>query len=299
MTYDLIALGESMVSFSPPEGRTLADAPALGVEVAGAESNTCVGLARLGFRVAWVSRLGADPFGDRVLAALGEEGVDTRWARRDAERPTGLMFKDREAGRSRYYRAGSAASELSENDLEGVPVAEARAVLVTGITALIGPRSQGAALALLRAARGLRVVDPNFRLGLWGSARRAELVAPLAESCDVLLAGGHELAELLGAGDLEALARRAAARGPREVVVRGEERVGVFEAPDRWTTADIRRVDTPDPTGAGDAFNAGYAAARLRGETPAAALGAAVRCGTAVATSPGDWAGFPRRLGGR
>jgi hypothetical protein len=73
-------------------------------------------------------------------------------------------------------------------------------VLVTGVTALIGPRPQAAALALLDRARALRIVDPNLRDGLWGSARRAELVRPLVERCDLLLAGFAELDEVLGAG---------------------------------------------------------------------------------------------------
>ena len=163
----------------------------------GAESNTCVGLARLGFRVAWVSRLGDDPPGDRI--ARGARGGRRRYALR-APRPAAADGGDVQgpasAQRVRYYRAGSAASALGPDDLEGVPVAEARAVLVTGVTALVGPGPQAAALALLGAARGLRVVDPNLRRGLPGSDRYAELVLPLVERADLVLAGEQELAEL-------------------------------------------------------------------------------------------------------
>ena len=61
--------------------------PALLVDHAGAESNTCVGLARLGLRVVWVSRLGADAAGDRILGALLQaEGVETQF-RRDTPAP--------------------------------------------------------------------------------------------------------------------------------------------------------------------------------------------------------------------
>jgi hypothetical protein len=42
----------------------------------GAESNCAIGLARLGHSVCWVSRLGRDPFGSRVLKTLRGEGVD-------------------------------------------------------------------------------------------------------------------------------------------------------------------------------------------------------------------------------
>jgi 2-dehydro-3-deoxygluconokinase len=296
--YDLIALGETMMALAPRPGESLRDAATLQVDHAGAESNTCVGLARLGFRVAWVSRLGADAAGDRIVDALAAEGVDTRWVRRDGDRPTGMMLKDPDTG-VRYYRTGSAASQLNPGDLAEVPAGDARAVLVTGVTALIGPQPHAAGLALLSAARGLRIVDPNLRAGLWGSDRRGELVRPFLERCDLLLAGDRELGELLDAGetaDPEALARRAAARGPREVVVRGAAAIGALAADGSWRTVDIRRHAAVDAIGAGDAFNAGYTAVRLRGGPLDEALRAGIRCGAAVTTAMSDTSAFPRTL---
>jgi 2-dehydro-3-deoxygluconokinase len=297
MLYDLVAFGETMIALAPPPGEIVRRTGYLLVDHAGAESTTCVGLARLGLRVAWVSRLGADAAGERILESLTGEGVDTRWVGRDPGRPTGLMLKEPGTG-VRYYRSGSAASAMGPDALLGVPVAEARAVLVTGVTALIGSEPLAAALALLGSARGLRIVDPNLRTGLWGSDRRAELVRPLIDRCDLLLAGASELLELVGDGDdgsAKALAERAQGRGPREVVVRGAASVGVLTA-DGWQELEIRRDDAVDPIGAGDAFNAGYIAVRLRGGPVDEALRAGVRCGAAVTTSPSDTAGFPRTL---
>jgi len=313
LSYDLIALGETMIALAPAPGTSLRTAPHLLVDHAGAESNTCVGLARLGFRVAWVSRLGSDAAGDRVIDALAAEGVDVRWVRRDPRRPSGLMVKEPGA-RVRYCRTGSAASDMGPDDLEEVPVADAKAVLVSGVTALIGERPQQAAVALLSAARGLRIVDPNLREGLWGSDRRAGLVLPLIDRCNLLLTGAEEVRELLGPAsgqrnarlsgsarlsaersDDEDLARRITERGPREVVVRGGATVGVL-ADGSWQTIAIQRTGAVDPIGAGDAFNAGYIAVRFRGGSIEEALHAGVRCGAAVTATPSDTAGFPRTL---
>lgn len=286
-----------MLALAPPPGESLRGAAVLAIDHAGAESNTCIGLARLGLRVAWVSRLGADAPGDRILAAIGEEGVDVRWVERDPHRPTGLMLKEPGAG-VRYYRRESAASAMGPALLDPVPVAEARAVLVTGVTALISADAHTAGLALLARARGLRIVDPNLRAGLWGSDRRAALVRTFVERCDLLLCGVSEIAEVLGAGEAnqaEALGRLAAACGPREVVVRGTETIGSF-ADGRWHQLDIRRDAAVDPIGAGDAFNAGYIAVRLGGGTVDRALRAGVECGAAVTTSVSDTEGFPRGL---
>src|SRR6187455_1195408 len=98
MEHDLIALGETMLALSPPAGESLRTAATLAIDHAGAESNTCVGLARLGLQVAWISRLGTDAAGDRVIDAIRHEGVDVQWVERDAERSTGLMLKNPGAG---------------------------------------------------------------------------------------------------------------------------------------------------------------------------------------------------------
>lgn len=59
---------------------------------------------------------------------------------------------------------------------------------------------------------------------------------------------------------------------------------------------EVRREAAADPIGAGDGFNAGYLAVRLRKGSVEDALQAGIRCGTAVATSLGDTAGFPRSI---
>ena len=292
-----------MTALAPPTGRTIETAAALVVDHAGAESNTCVGLARLGLRTAWVSRLGADPAGDRILTALQAEGIETRWVERDLERPTGLMLKQPGAA-VRYYRHQSAASIMGPDILRAVPIGRARAVLVTGVTALVGPQPHAAALALLEGGGRLRIVDPNLRDGLWGSDRRVSLVRSLIERCDLLLAGAAELEEILGSGGsdgsgrsggLDGLARRARALGPSEVVVRGATTVGAL-AGDAWHAIEIRRGDAVDAVGAGDSFNAGYIGVRLRGGSIDEALRIGVRCGAAVTAAPSDTAGFPRDL---
>ena len=286
---DLIALGETMLSLVAITG-TLADASTFRATHGGAESNACVAAVRLGLRSAWVSRLGDDEAGDRVLEALQSSGVDVRWVRRDPERSTGLMLRDT-SGSVRYWRAGSAASVMEPDALDGVPVADARAALVTGITAMIGPGPLRTATAFLdRAAEGLRAVDPNLRPGLWGSDRALELIGPLIARCDVLLAGERELGSLLGARG-ETLARRAAELGPREVVLkRGADGAAALAPDGTWRERRPVPVIDVDPVGAGDAFNAAYIAARLQGGDVDDGLDAGTSAGAEAARVFGDTA---------
>jgi len=90
---DVIALGETMRSVITVHGQNREHSVPF-VTHGGAESNACVALVRLGFGAAWVSRLGTDDAGDRVLEELRACGVDLRWVRRDPQRPTGWMFRD-------------------------------------------------------------------------------------------------------------------------------------------------------------------------------------------------------------
>jgi 2-dehydro-3-deoxygluconokinase len=289
---DVIALGETMLSLVSADA-PLSTTSELRVTFGGAEANTCVGLARLGLHATWVSRLGLDPPGERVMTSLEAAGVDVQWVRRDPDRPTGLMLRDTR-GRVCYYRNGSAASALSPDDLRGVPIAEARVVLVTGVTALLGPGPQRAAVALLDAARGLRVVDPNLRPGLWGSDRAKRLIGPLIERSDLLLGGEAELGAFVGDLHGERLARACRSLGPAEVVVkRGSAGAGALDEHGAWHDYTGEPVRDVDPVGAGDAFNAGYVAARLSGAAPLDALAAGARCGAAVASAVGDTEGFP------
>lgn len=294
--FDVLALGETMLSLVAEDG-TLATATSFRATHGGAESNACVALARAGLRVAWISRLGVDHAGDRIREALTREGVDLRWVTTDPVRPTGAMFRDRTGGLA-YLRAGSAASALDAHDLDDVPVEDARAVLVTGITAMLGPGPQRAAIELLDRATGLRMVDPNLRPGLVGSARAADLIRPLVRRCDVLVGGEHELEVVAqrAAGmddapgaDAREIATACAALGPAEVVVkRGSNGLAALGPDGMWFEVPAVPVVEHDPVGAGDACNAAYLAARLDDAAIEDALKAGAVAGAAAAGILGD-----------
>ena len=284
---DVIALGETMLSLVA-RGGSLTTATEFVATHGGAETNSLVWLAAAGFRTAWVSRLGDDEAGQRIRRALTQAGVELRWVVTDTERPTGLMLRDT-VGTVRYWRTGSAASRLAPSDLDGVPLADARAVLVTGITAMLGPGPQAAAISLLEGARGLRAVDPNLRSGLCGSSRGRELVVPLVERCDVVLGGEGELAALMGGRSALPSARRCVELGPSEVVVkRGREGAAVLDPDGTWHEIRQQTVAEIDPVGAGDAFNAAYLGTRLSGGSCVEALRAAAAAGAVAAGSFGD-----------
>src|SRR5438552_2773009 len=75
--FDVITFGETMIRLSPPNHQRLESTDSLDFRVGGSESNTAVGLARLGRKVSWWSRLPNSPLGRRVAMDIGKWGVDT------------------------------------------------------------------------------------------------------------------------------------------------------------------------------------------------------------------------------
>lgn len=150
-TADVVCLGESMVTFLPSQPGRLADVPSFGRGIGGAESNVACALAAAGHRAKWVGRVGADGFGDHLVDAIAGYGVDTSAVRRDPGRPTGIYFRtatDRatDTHEVAYYRAGSAASAMSPENVPYEDLLDTRVLHLSGITAALSADC----LALLR-----------------------------------------------------------------------------------------------------------------------------------------------------
>src|SRR5579871_6804384 len=89
---DVVALGETMVLFVPDRDAPLEEVGSFSMTIGGTESNTAIGLARLGHRVRWLSRVGDDPFGRFMVKRIASEGVDTSAVQVDPQAPTGIFF---------------------------------------------------------------------------------------------------------------------------------------------------------------------------------------------------------------
>ncbi|TXS53183.1 sugar kinase [Streptomyces sp. uw30] len=211
---DVVALGESMVTFLPSRPGRLADVPSFERGIGGAESNVVCGLAAAGHAVRWVSRVGVDGFGDHLVEAIGGYGVDVSAVRRDPARQTGVYFRtagDRatDAHEVAYYRAGSAASAMSAANVDLGAVRSGRVLHLSGITAAL---SRGC-LELMREltapgeGRPLVSFDVNHRPGLWRrDADGPSVLLELARACDVVFVGTDEAEAAWGvSGGAEAI----------------------------------------------------------------------------------------------
>lgn len=283
----VLAIGETMALVTPACAEPLETAQDFRLDIAGAESNVASHLVALGVPAAWAGAVGEDALGRRLIATLAGRGVDVVLATSDPRAPTGLFVKDPGAG-VLYYRRGSAASRLGPEFADRLPLATVPWVHVTGVTAAISDSSLQLLERILerRHAAGLPVsFDVNHRPSLWpGQADAAVVLGRLAARSDLLFVGRDEAQTLWGTSTAEEVRARFPAV-PALVVKDGPGPAHAFVG-QRHVVVAPGPVEVVEPIGAGDAFAAGYLAARLRGGTLADALaGGHRRAAEALATT--------------
>ncbi len=309
---EVITLGECLIAFVAEAPGPLAEATTFERFVAGAEANVAVGLARLGHTVDFIGRVGADGFGDAIRRRLRGEGVGTDQLTTDDSAATGLMFRERRIlgpAQVVYARRGSAGSRLTVDDVDRAAAeglfGDARWLHLSGITPALSDNARAAtfhAAALARAA-GLTIsLDLNLRRRLWSDEAAGPVLRELAAGADIVLGSPDELVAVSG-GQLDAepakIARDVLSLGPSVAVVKlGAD--GALLATADATRSPIVRPGMPlpfvvDSVGAGDAFCAGFIAARLEALSLERALEYANACGAAAAASLGDQTGLPDR----
>jgi 2-dehydro-3-deoxygluconokinase len=302
---DVVTLGEAMTMFVAETPGPLEAAMRYSKRTAGAETNVAIGLARLGFKVGWQSRLGADSMARFLIAAITGEGVDCSRVSCHADERTGFLFKGRVDDGSdppvEYHRRGSAASRLGPDDVDATWIAGARHLHVSGVFAAVSASTLAAvrkAMAIARAHGRTIGFDPNLRPALWPShAAMCEAINDLAAQADWVLPGLEEGRALTGLDAPEAVARFYRERGARRVVVKLGAEGSYHDDADAGggfvPAVPVARV--VDTVGAGDGFMVGVTSALLEGRSIAEAARRGAWIGARAVQVRGDTEGLPTR----
>jgi len=304
VSLEVVTLGEAMVLFVASETGPLETVRHFEKRTAGAETNVAVGLARLGLRVGWVSRLGDDSMGRFLIGEFTREGIDCSHVAIVPGARTGFMFKGRVEDGSdppiEYHRKGSAASEFQPADLELTWLASARHLHATGIFAALTPSTLAAtraAMAHMRAHGRTISFDPNLRPSLWPSidVMRATLNS-LAAQADWVLPGVDEGRRLTGQTTPEDVAAFYRRLGARLVVVKlGAEGAYYDGEAGRGHIPGFAVNQVIDTVGAGDGFAVGVVSGLLAGRPVPDAVRRAAWIGARAVQVRGDTEGLPTR----
>lgn len=294
-----------MLRFTPPAFSRLEQATCLELHVGGSESNTAVGLARLGLTVAWLSRLTDNPLGRTIANTLRAQGVDTSQVVWTSEDRVGLYFLEEgkpPRGHQVYYdRAGSAMSRMTPEDLPAALFEQpVRLFHTTGITAALSDASAATALEAVRRAKaaGWRVsFDVNYRAKLWSPQAARARCQQLMALADIIFIPQGDARTVFGYGaadTAEQLLARLAQTYPQADIFMslGQQGAAGRSADGNIAHHPVFAAETVGRLGGGDAFSAGVLYAYLREPQGAPQLLTALRWGCAAAalkySLPGD-----------
>ncbi len=306
---DVVTFGEAMMMLVADQPGPLEHAKVFHKRTAGAETNVAIGLARLGLKVGWASRLGADSMGRYLLAEMQREGIDCSHVVSDPAQRTAMQFKGRVTDGSdppiEYHRKGSAASQMQVSDVDEPWLCGARHLHSTGVFAAISDNCfevQRKTMALMRQAGKTVSFDPNLRPTLWSStdAMRAG-INELASSADWVFPGIEEGRLLTGRETPEDIAgfyRRGgpSEHGPTLVVIKLGADGAYFDNGDERGYVPGFPVDTVlDTVGAGDGFAVGVISALLAGLPLRKAVERGAWIGARAVQVLGDTEGLPTR----
>lgn len=301
---DVVTLGEAMLMFVAEECGPLESVQHFAKRTAGAETNVAIGLARLGLKVGWQSRLGGDSMARFLLAAIGSEGVDCSRVVSDPSQRTGFLFKGRVDDGSdppiEYHRKGSAASQLCPDEVDEAWITGTRHLHVSGVFPALSPSTLAAtrrAMALARAHGRTISFDPNLRPALWSSRESMrDTLNDLAEGCDWVMPGQSEGELLMGSREPEAIAAFYRERGARLVVVKlGSDGAYYSSEQGRGQVPAFPVAQVVDTVGAGDGFAVGVISALLEGLAVPDAVRRAAWIGARAVQVRGDTEGLPTR----
>jgi 2-dehydro-3-deoxygluconokinase len=264
-TLDIVALGEAMVEFN----QTQADPPLYLQGFGGDTSNAAIAAARAGARVAYLSRLGTDRWGECLMDMWQRENVDVTAVLRDTQAPTGMYFvsHDAQGHHFSYARAGSAASRMQPHDVAHWQDAidSSQWLHLSGISLAISSSACDTAFAAMQHARsvGTRVaLDSNLRLSLWPLARAQACIRHAASLCDVFLPSLEDMTALTGLTQAQDIIGWCHAQGAAQVVLKLGADGALASDGQAQRMVPGHKVSAVDATGAGDCF-AGNLLARL------------------------------------
>lgn len=251
--------GEALIDF------TAAGGLAFQGREGGAIANSAIAAARLGQRAGLITALSTDLFGERLLAHLQRDGVDTSLVLRNTA-SSALAFVERSARTNRYafHIAGSAGTLWNP---AGPVLPESCRWLYFGSIALLHEPAAGRIAALAREQHGRRVLmfDPNVRPSLIADAADfRERCAGWMASCDILKLSDEDLSLLAPGLDAAQAAAGFLARGPQAVVLtQGAAGATLFRSGREPLQVSPPPVEVADTIGAGDTFGAALAVALL------------------------------------
>lgn len=264
--FDLVTIGELLYVLRAPYPGRLEQTRTLSCHVGGAEANVAIGVTRLGWSAALVSKVTDNFIGRFTVNGVRGAGVDvSQVIRTDAGR-MGLLFQELgvppRPTESVNDRLHSAFTRLAPEEVDWTHLRAAERLFVSGVTAALGERPRQLVRRAVEEAKsaGLQVViDCNHRARLWSMDEARAFLVPLLEDVDVLFLKADEAWSILGlAGEPTEIVEQLRGDHGIEIVVLSLGSDGVIASDGAPVHAPAIRTQIVNRFGMGDAFIAGF-----------------------------------------
>lgn len=268
-----LVLGRAGMDFyADPPGTRVEEATRFTSALGGSSANIAAGLTRLGSTAALLGTVSDDAVGRFVLNELARYKIDATHVQAvggEARNSLAVVETRAEDCQSVIYRNGAADFQLTAEMVAGVDLSAYGALILTGTSLAMEP-SRAATLAAIEAARAagcIVILDVDYRPYSWASRQEAAAVClAAAERCHIVVGNDDEFGLLAGGNHRgQALAKRLGARAGIIAVYKMGERGSVTCTAEDTIELGVFRVTALKPTGAGDAFLAGFASSLAAG----------------------------------
>lgn len=257
--YDVVALGELLVDFTPA-GISENGSARFERNPGGAPANVLSSVSKLGGTGALLGKVGNDAFGLFLKDVLDSHGIETRGLKFSPDVNTTLAFVhlDKNGDRSfSFYRKPGADTTLTPGELELSLINETKIFHFGSLSLTDEPVKSATKAALEYAENQGKIIsyDPNYRPALWVSSEQAkEAMLSVLKYADIVKVSEEELPFLTGTDDLSGGSLRLLEGGAKVVLITLGPKGCYFRCASGSGLLNTYNTKIVDTTGAGDCF---------------------------------------------
>jgi sugar/nucleoside kinase (ribokinase family) len=230
----------------------------------GCATNTAIDLAKIGMKVGLIGKVGSDIFGKFLIDEISDSGVDTSRVRVSDGFPTSttMVILSKKEDR-RYIHSVGANADFRVKDIDIEYILKAKVFYVGGY--LVLPGLDGKPMeTVLKAAKKRGITTVVDVVVVWHDSL-AEKCKRILPYVDVFLPNNDEAYAITGKDDVQKQADVLLGWGANTVVITMGEKGAFIKTRDgRRVSSSIYKVKSVDPSGAGDAFDAGFVTGILK-----------------------------------
>lgn len=259
--YDVVALGELLIDFIQ-NGNSSNGNPIFEANPGGAPCNVLAMLEKLGYRTAFIGKVGNDSFGNQLRKTICEIGIGDEGLIYDPKVNTTLALVHTLADGDRefsFYRKPGADIMLRESEVPKRLIENCRIFHFGTLSLTDEPVASATRSAVSWAKKEGKIIsfDPNLREPLWGDMEQAKAAIWYGiQECDILKIADNEIKWLTGTGDYDEGVRiiRQQSKARMINVTLGKEGSFSYYGEEKVFGKPFLNSYTIDTTGAGDTF---------------------------------------------